>query len=90
MTRQDGLRKPRVLLICTGNTARSQMAQVLLEQRAPDRLEVVSVGLEPREVNSLTVLAFQDAGLPMDHLQSKGGCPLNTFITSPLSVTGLR
>ena len=79
MTRQDGLSKPRVLLICTGNTTRSQMAQVLLEQRAPDRLEVMSAGLESGEVNSLTVLALQDAWLPVDHLQSKGGLSAEHF-----------
>ena len=72
MTRQDGLRKPCVLFICTGNTARSQMAQVLLEQRVPDRFEVVSAGLESGEVSPLTVFVLQPGGLPMDHLQSKG------------------
>ena len=72
MTRQGGLRKPRVLFICTGNTARSQVAQVLLEQRAPDRVEVVSAGLEPGEVNPLTVRALQESGLSVDHLHSEG------------------
>ena len=76
MTQQDGFKKPRVLFICTGNTARSQMAQVLLEHHAPDRFEVVSAGLEPGEVNPLTILALQDAGLPVHHLQSKGVKPL--------------
>jgi len=48
----------------------------LLEQRAPDRFEVVSAGLEPGEVNPLTVAALQEAGLPVDHLHSKGVKPL--------------
>lgn len=76
MTQETTSKKPRVLFICTGNTARSQMAQVLLEQRAPDRFEVVSAGLEPGEVNPLTIVALQEAGLPVDHLQSKGVKPL--------------
>lgn len=76
MTQQDGPRKPRVLFVCTGNTARSQMAQVLLEHQAPDRFEVVSAGLEPGEVHPLTIRALQDAGLPAGHLQSKGVKPL--------------
>ncbi|MGY2895995.1 arsenate reductase ArsC [Deinococcus sp. UYEF24] len=76
MTQENTSKKPRVLFICTGNTARSQMAQVLLEQRAPDRFEVVSAGLEPGEVNPLTIVALQEAGLPVDHLQSKGVKPL--------------
>jgi arsenate reductase len=76
MTQQEGLRKPGVLFVCAGNTARSQMAQVLLEQYAPDRFEVVSAGLEPGEVNPLTVRALQEAGLPVDHLHPKGVKPL--------------
>ena len=76
MTQEQTPKKPRVLFICTGNTARSQMAQVLLEQRAPDRFEVVSAGLEPGEVNPLTIVALQEAGLPVDHLRSKGIKPL--------------
>ena len=76
MTQQDGFKKPRVLFICAGNTARSQMAQVLLEQRASERFEVASAGLEPGEVNPLTILALQDAGLSVEHPQSKGVKPL--------------
>jgi len=76
MTQETTSKKPRVLFICTGNTARSQMAQVLLEQRAPDRFEVVSAGLESGEVNPLTVAALQEAELPVDHLHSKGVKPL--------------
>ncbi len=76
MTQETTSKQPRVLFICTGNTARSQMAQVLLEHRAPDRFEVVSAGLEPGEVNPLTVVALQEAGLPVDHLHSKGVKPL--------------
>jgi len=76
MPQETVSKKPRVLFICTGNTARSQMAQVLLEQSAPDRFEVVSAGLEPGEVNPLTVVALQEAGLPVDHLHSKGVKPL--------------
>ena len=72
MTQETMPRKPRVLFICTGNTARSQMAQVLLEQCAPDRFGVTSSGLEPSEVNPLTIRALQDAGLSTEHLQSKG------------------
>lgn len=52
MTQQDGFKKPRVLFICAGNTARSQMAQVLLEQRAPERFEVASAGLTVEHLQS--------------------------------------
>ncbi|GGS41342.1 arsenate reductase ArsC [Deinococcus knuensis] len=73
---QQGLRKPRVLFLCTGNTARSQMAQVLLEQHVGERYDVISAGLEPGEVNPLTVRVLEEAGLPTTHLQSKGVKPL--------------
>ena len=76
MTQQESLRKPRVLFVCPGNTARSEMVQVLLEKRASDRLEVASAGLEARGVNLMTVHARQDAELPVDHLQSTGAEPL--------------
>lgn len=48
-------RKQSVLFICTGNTARSQMAQALLEKYAGGRFDVTSAGLEPSRLNPLTV-----------------------------------
>ena len=70
------LRPPSVLFICTGNTARSQMAQVLLEHHAGDRFKVTSAGLEPGEINPLTVRVLEERGLPTGHLQAKGVKPL--------------
>lgn len=69
-------RPPRVLFVCTGNTARSQMAQVLLEHHAGNRFGVTSAGLEPGEINPLTVRVLQERGLPTRHLQAKGVRPL--------------
>jgi arsenate reductase len=68
--------KPRVLFLCTGSTPRSQMAQALLEHRAGERFEVMSAGLEPGEVNPLTVQALAEANLKADHLYAKGVKPL--------------
>lgn len=64
--------KPRVLFLCTGNSARSQMAEALLRKYAGDVLEVHSAGLEPRGVNPLTVQVMQEAGIDISHQQSKG------------------
>lgn len=69
-------KKPSVLFICSGNTARSQMAQALLEQHAADRFDVLSAGLEPGVLNPLTVKALQEIGLSTVHLEAKGTAPL--------------
>lgn len=68
--------KPRILFICTGNTARSQMAQVWMEHFAAGRMDVLSAGLEPGEVNPLTVRVLEERGLPTAHLRAKGTTPL--------------
>ena len=45
----------RVLFVCTGNSARSVMAEALLRQHGGDAFEVHSAGTEPRGVNPLTL-----------------------------------
>ncbi|BBN96944.1 protein tyrosine phosphatase [Deinococcus grandis] len=72
----DAPRPIRVLFLCTGNTARSQMAQALLEHHGGARYDVTSAGLEPGTVNPLTVQVLQEQGLPTDHLRAKGVKPL--------------
>lgn len=69
-------RKQSILFICSGNTARSQMAQVLMEHHGGHKFEVTSAGLEPGVLNPLTVKALQEKGLPTDHLEAKGTTPL--------------
>lgn len=63
--------KRRVLFLCTGNTARSQMAEAMLRDRAGDRYEVHSAGLEPSEVRPETLVVLQEAGISVDGLRSK-------------------
>lgn len=70
------VKKPRVLFICTGNTARSQMAQVLLEHRSGDRFDVSSAGLEPGVIHPLTLRVLQEIGLNTEHLKAEGTAPL--------------
>ena len=45
----------RVLFLCTGNSARSQMAEAFLRKYAGDRFEAHSAGLEPKGVNPFTI-----------------------------------
>jgi len=57
---------PRVLFLCTGNSARSQMAEAFLRRYGGDRFEVYSAGLEPaRGVHPLTVRVMEEIGYDM-------------------------
>jgi ArsR family transcriptional regulator len=55
--------KKRVLFICTGNSARSQMAEVLLRHKAGDQFEVFSAGTQPESVDPLAINALSNFGL---------------------------
>lgn len=71
--------KPLVLFLCTRNSARSQMAEAILRDRAGDRFEVASAGLQPVGVHALTVLVLNEIGLPTDGLRSK---PTTEFVAN--------
>ena len=61
----------RVLFVCTGNSARSIMAEALLRRHGGDRFEVFSAGTEPRGVNPLTLRVLADAGIDASWARSK-------------------
>ena len=63
--------KLRVLFLCTGNSARSQMAEALLRYHAPDHFEVYSAGLEPKGVNPFTVQVMAERGIDISAQTSK-------------------
>ena len=65
------MHKPAVLFLCTGNSARSQMAEALLRKHAGDRFDVHSAGTEPKGVNPLTVKVLDEVGVPTEGLRSK-------------------
>ena len=61
----------RVLFLCTGNSARSQIAQAVLEEIGGAEFAVQSAGTEPRGVNPLTVAVLADAGIDWSRATSK-------------------
>ncbi|HEX8708065.1 MAG TPA: arsenate reductase ArsC [Pyrinomonadaceae bacterium] len=63
--------KERVLILCTGNSARSQMAEGLLRQLAGERYEVLSAGVEPSFVRPAAIEAMREAGIDISGHRSK-------------------
>jgi arsenate reductase len=63
--------KQRVLFLCTGNSARSQMAEGLLRQMAGDRFEVFSAGTRPVGLNPNAVTAMAEIGIDITGSRSK-------------------
>ena len=67
------MHKPaRVLILCTGNSARSQMAEGLLRYDAGDRFEVVSAGVKPTAVRPEAIAVMQELHIDISHHRSKG------------------
>jgi len=66
------LDKQRVLFLCTGNSARSQMAEAFLHKYGGDRFEAYSAGIEPKGLNPLTIKVMAEAGLDISACRSKG------------------
>ncbi len=53
----------RVLFLCTGNSARSQMAEALLRRRAGEGVAVASAGTDPVAVHPLTIAVLAERGI---------------------------
>ncbi len=60
-----------VLILCTGNSVRSQMAEGLLRAMAGDRLEVSSAGTRPAGLNPNAVRAMAEIGIDISGQRSK-------------------
>jgi arsenate reductase len=63
--------KERVLILCTGNSARSQMAEGLLRHDAGDRFEVFSAGTKPSQVRPEAIAVMGELGIDISEHRSK-------------------
>lgn len=63
--------RKRILILCTGNSARSQMAEGLLRHDGGDQFEVASAGVEPSQVRPFAVKAMSEIGIDISGQRSK-------------------
>ena len=61
----------RILVVCTGNSARSILGEALFRHLGGTRVEVRSAGTEPKGLNPLTVRVLEEAGVSTDGLRSE-------------------
>jgi len=63
--------RPKVLFLCTGNSARSQMAEALLEHRSVGRVAARSAGSDPKPLHPLAVRTMAERGIDISANTSK-------------------
>ncbi len=61
----------RVLFICTHNSARSQMAEGLVNHDLAGKVQAFSAGTDPTSVNPLAVAAMRELGIDISRQRSK-------------------
>jgi arsenate reductase len=67
----------RVLFLCTGNSARSQMAEGWTRFLSKNNVEAFSAGTDPKPLNPLAVRVMSDVGVDISGQRSKG---LETYL----------
>jgi arsenate reductase len=72
--------KQRVLILCTGNSARSQMAEGWLCHLAGDCFSVFSAGTKPSVVNPLAIQAMREVGIDISDHRAKS---VSEFLDQP-------
>ena len=68
--REDSMKK-NLLFLCTGNSARSQMAEGFARHWGDNEWQVASAGLEPGSVHRLAIEVMAEAGIDISHHTSK-------------------
>jgi ArsR family transcriptional regulator, arsenate/arsenite/antimonite-responsive transcriptional repressor / arsenate reductase (thioredoxin) len=71
-------RRPRILFLCTGNSARSQIAEALLERMSAGTIEAASAGSSPKPLHPYAVRVMQKRGIDISTNRSKH---LNEFLS---------
>ena len=69
--RGRGLARARVLFLCTGNSARSQMAEALAEQRSSGAVRAASAGSHPKPLHPNAVRVMRERGIDLAGRRSK-------------------
>lgn len=63
--------KKKILFLCTGNSARSQMAEGLMRHFRGDEFEVFSAGVEPKGVHPQAIVAMLEINVDISEQKSK-------------------
>ena len=71
---------PRILILCTGNSARSQMAEGLLRELSGGKLDVYSAGSRPSTINPFAIQVMRERGIDISSQRSKH---LNEYLAQP-------
>lgn len=76
----SGKQSKRVLILCTGNSARSQMAEGLLRHEGGEAFAVESAGIEPSFVRSEAIEVMREIGIDISSHRSKS---IDEFTAEP-------
>ncbi len=80
MSYDPGMSRPKVLFLCTANSCRSQMAEGWLRYLARNRVEALSAGTDPVDVNPRAIAVMREAGVDISGQTPK---PVTRFLHDP-------